>query len=99
MKEWAKVFYKSAGWKHCRDGYAASVGGLCERCLSRGVYKPGEIVHHKVWLTQSNIGDPNVSLNWDNLELVCRNCHAEIHEARVRRYKVDDCGFVRTKED
>ena len=99
MKEWAKAFYKSAAWKHCREDYAASVGGLCERCLQRGVYNPGEIVHHKVWLTRSNISDPNVSLNWDNLELVCRNCHAEIHEARRRRYKVDDCGFVQAKED
>lgn len=40
---------------------------------------PGEIVHHKVHLTPKNIGDPSVSLSFDNLELVCRDCHAAEH--------------------
>lgn len=97
MKDWAKGFYKSAAWKSCRAAYAASVGGLCERCLQRGVYKPGEIVHHKVWLTPENINDPAVTLNWKNLELVCRDCHAELHDARKRRYKIDPNGSVITR--
>lgn len=94
MKEWARAFYKSGEWKRCREDYAASVGGLCERCLQRGVYKPGEIVHHKVHLTPDNIHDPGVTLNWDNLELVCRDCHAELHEERVRRYRIAANGSV-----
>lgn len=94
MKEWAKSFYKSQAWKRCRAAYAASVGGLCERCLSRGMYTPGVIVHHKIVLTPDNISDPSVTLNWDNLELVCRDCHAELHDARRRRYKVDPNGGV-----
>ena len=65
MKEWAKSFYKSQAWKRCRAAYAASVGGLCERCLSRGMYTPGVIVHHKIVLTPDNISDPSVTLNWD----------------------------------
>ena len=45
MKEFAKKFYKSKAWQNTRKAYAASVGGLCEQCLKRGVYKAGEIVH------------------------------------------------------
>ncbi len=97
MKEWARAFYKSQAWKRCRASYAASVGGLCERCLARGMYTPGVIVHHKVHLTPDNIGDPSVTLNWDNLELVCRDCHAELHDERQRRYKIDPNGGVTTR--
>ena len=96
-KEFATAFYKSRAWRNCRDGYSASVGHLCERCLSRGLYVPGEIVHHKVHLTPENINDPNVSLNWDNLELLCRECHAKMHGSQ-KRYKVDEFGRVTVKQ-
>lgn len=48
--------------------------GLCVRCG-----RPGEIVHHKIYLTPENIDDPNITLNEDNLELLCRDCHAMEH--------------------
>ena len=88
MREFAKAFYKSKAWQRCRDGYAASVGGLCEDCLAKGLYRPGEIVHHMTELTPDNINDPAVSLSWSNLRLLCRDCHAKRHGAR-RRYRVD----------
>ena len=93
MKEFAKGFYKSKAWQVTRDAYAASVGGLCEDCLTRGLYKAGEIVHHKKELTPENIGDPSVTLAWDNLKLVCRDCHAKEHGS-TKRYKVDEMGRV-----
>lgn len=55
--------------------------------------KPGEIVHHKVHLTPDSINDPTVALSWDNLELLCRTCHAKAHGA-AKRYKVDKMGRV-----
>lgn len=73
-------FYYTQAWKNAREAYKRSKGGLCERCLDKGYIVPGEIVHHKIRLTPENINDPNISLNWDNLQLVCRKCHAEIHE-------------------
>ena len=94
MKEYARGFYSSKAWKDCRSAYAISKGGLCERCLIKGQYKPGEIVHHKVYLSPENINDPDVTLNWDNLELVCRDCHAQEHDGLKRRYKVDELGRV-----
>jgi len=73
-KDWAKAFYKSAAWLKCRAAYIQSVFGLCEKCG-----RPGWIVHHKIKLTPGNINDPNVTLNWDNLEYLCQDCHNREH--------------------
>ncbi len=94
MREFAKEFYRSKTWQRCRDDYGRSKSWLCERCLDKGLYKPGEIVHHKQHLTPDNIGDPSVTLSWDNLQLVCRDCHAELHRNRERRFRVDALGRV-----
>ncbi|OYD06095.1 HNH endonuclease [Paludifilum halophilum] len=74
MKAWAKSFYKSKAWRDCRDAYFVSRHGLCERCS-----RPGKIVHHKIYLTPDNIDNPDVSLNWENLELLCQDCHNNEH--------------------
>ena len=93
-------FYKTKAWKQTRAAYARWREGLCERCLSRGEFTPGEIVHHKVHLDASNIDDPSVTLNFDNLELVCRKCHAEEHPEvgfsshSLRRVAFDALGNV-----
>ena len=100
MKPWAVSFYKSQAWKKTRAAYAASVGGLCERCKEHGLIVPGEIVHHKTPLTPENISDEAVSLGWSNLKLVCRLCHAAEHAELERagkcsrRYVVDEYGRV-----
>lgn len=92
MKDFAKAFYKSQAWKRTREAYARSKSGLCEICLAAGLYVPGEIVHHKIHLTPENINDYSISLSWDNLQLVCRECHAAIHDERKGRYKFDETG-------
>lgn len=98
MKDWAEAFYNSPAWKRTRVAYTKSVGGLCERCLNNGIYKAGEIVHHKVHLTRENINDPNTTLSWKNLELVCRDCHAQEHSGRQKRWKVDEFGKIRDND-
>ena len=94
IKPFAQKFYNSPAWKNTREVYSKSVGGLCERCLSKGLYNPGEIVHHKIHLTPENINDPRVTLDPANLENLCRECHAAEHERRKRRFKVDELGRV-----
>ena len=94
MRDFARTFYSSKAWKQTRAAYAKSKGNLCERCLKKGLIVPGVIVHHKVYLTPENINDPAVSLNWNNLELVCADCHAEEHNRLQRRYTVDEYGRV-----
>ena len=83
MKPWAQQFYNSREWAQCREAYIASKQGLCQRCLARGEINPGEIVHHKQWLTRENINDPSVTLNWDNLELLCWSCHNKEHSKEL----------------
>ena len=107
MREFARAFYSSKAWQRCRESYMKKAGGLCERCLKKGLYTPAEIVHHKVWLNPDNIRDPNVTMNFDNLEALCRPCHEEEHaEANTeakhrthrRRYTVDRDGHVTAKD-
>ena len=93
MREIATAFYKSKAWQRCRAGYIASVGGLCEDCLDKGLYTPGEIVHHMVELSPENISNPAITMGWDNLRLLCRDCHGKRH-GNQRRYKVDAAGRV-----
>ncbi len=94
MKEYAAEFYKSAAWKECRAQYVKKAHGLCEICLARGLYVPGQIVHHKTHITPANINDPNITLSFENLQLVCRECHAELHKDRSVRYRLNEWGKV-----
>ena len=85
-------FYRSWPWIKCARAYKKERGGLCERCLEKGIITPGEEVHHKIRLTPENIEDPQISLNWENLELLCKNCHLEEH--RGKRWRADELGHV-----
>ena len=94
-----KAFYHSAAWKNTRRNYKQSVGGLCERCLAKGMIVPADIVHHKIPLTDENVNDLSISLSWDNLQALCRQCHAEVHDDMYadrtgRRYRINNNGQV-----
>ena len=78
-------FYKSREWARLRqlviddrltdEGYT-----ICEYCGKPIVHQYDCIGHHKVFLTEENVNDFNVSLNPDNIELVHHKCHNLIHE-------------------
>lgn len=53
--------------------------GLCERCFAMGAFSPAKLVHHKTHLTPENIDDPGVSLDYDNFQRLCQDCHAIVH--------------------
>ena len=100
VRPWARKFYNSKEWQACREAYIASKQGLCERCLAEGRISPGEIVHHKEWLTQETIGDPSVTLNFDNLELLCWECHNKEHSKQLPiadEVEFDESGNLRKK--
>lgn len=94
MKEYAEKFYKSKRWQRTAEAYKKSIGGLCERCIKKGMYNPVEIVHHKTYITPSNINNPDIALSFDNLEGLCRECHAQEHNHCVSRYKILENGDV-----
>ena len=85
-KPFARKFYSSKAWQSCRNEYAKRRHHLCEDCLRRGIYRPGTIVHHKIELDPINIEHPEITLNFDNLELLCRECHANRHELHGGRW-------------
>lgn len=93
MKKYAEAFYKSKIWQTVRANYLKQSGGLCEECLKKGIYKAAVEVHHKIHITPLNIDDPSVTLNYDNLIGLCRECHRKKH-SKSRRYTIDEYGRV-----
>lgn len=93
-------FYKSKAWKDVRKTIWLKQNLLCNRC-HRPVYVDGisdyipkekrliGIVHHKEYLNDSNIYDMNISLNEDNLEGVCIDCHNLEHEISTKAVRKD----------
>ena len=85
-----KDFYNTKAWKRNRTAYAISQHCICERC-GRPVYVSGVneflpkdkrlryIVHHKIHLDETNYTDDSVALDWNNLELLCIDCHTQEH--------------------
>lgn len=94
MKEWQQPFYTSQAWKNTREEYKKSVGGLCELCYEQGIVKAGELVHHKIPLNPQNITNADIALDWSNLQCLCREHHAAVHDKKMRRYKLDELGRV-----
>lgn len=90
MRSIERSFYKSKEWKQCREGYLLKVNGRCERCLAKGLHVPAKIVHHKIWLSEENYRDPEVSLNFENLEALCQRCHNEEHFESEKRWTIVD---------
>ena len=88
----ARTFYTSRAWVKCARAYRKSKGGLCERCWAKGLIVPGVEVHHKIRLTPENLSDPSIALNWENLELLCKDCHLEEHHRT--RWRADELGHV-----
>lgn len=86
-RKFAKSFYNSKAWKECQKAFKAYKLGICERCGSAS----GTEVHHKIKLTEDNINDPQVTLNFDNLELLCQTCHAQHHNRKHGFVRDDVC--------
>jgi len=80
-------FYKSVAWQVAREIKIRDANGKCERCGGLG-----EEVHHIKRLTVHNVMDPNVSLNQENLELLCKKCHNEEHKRFSKSQQFDEDG-------
>lgn len=79
--------YKSPVWLASRELKIMLVNGLCERCRQVGIE-----VHHKERLNIENVNDPSISLNQDNLELLCNGCHNKEHKRFSKVRKFDENG-------
>ena len=94
-KDYAKSLYASKAWDRCRSAYL-SQHNLCERCLKNNEYVPAKIVHHKVYISPSNINNPDIILSFDNLEALCQTCHNIEHHGSEEavRHMFDEEGNV-----
>ena len=77
-KLYAVKFYHSKLWKDARQYALRRDHFTCQMCFDRA-----EEIHHIIELTQENINDVNISLNVDNLQSLCRRCHANITKGYV----------------
>lgn len=68
--DYAKSFYNSKKWKDLRLYIRESRHWTCEEC---GGY--GDQVHHIIEITPENINNPDITLNENNLQLLCEECH------------------------
>jgi len=80
-------FYKSVAWQVAREIKIREANGKCERCGALG-----EEVHHIKRLTVHNVMDPEISLNQDNLEFLCKKCHNAEHKRFSKSQKFDEDG-------
>ncbi len=93
-----KQFYNSIAWQRTRAAYIkyrqGIDGGMCEACGE----ELGTEVHHKIWLTVDNYMDSKISLSFDNLKLVSKQCHNKEHSKSggepAGRARYDEFGNV-----
>jgi len=71
--------YRMAEWQRVREYVIQRAQGLCEECVRQGRVEAGTEVDHIQPLTESNWRDWNIAYNPDNLQLLCRECHAARH--------------------
>lgn len=73
-------FYASPTWRNFRAGIIAERKLICEHC-GKLIAKPRDAhVHHKIPLTEDNYKDASIALNPENVMLVHKDCHDQIHE-------------------
>ena len=92
-QEFAKAFYHSRQWIMARKQALSRDHYTCQLCDGRA-----EEIHHIIPLTPANITDYNISLNINNLQSLCHNCHNKITKGYtgdiVEGYCFDDNGDV-----
>lgn len=79
-------FYHTKAWFRMRYYIRLKYKGICQRCGKNGTH-----VHHIKLVTEANVNDPNVTLNEENLTLLCHDCHNFIH--MDSKYMRDDVTF------
>jgi 5-methylcytosine-specific restriction endonuclease McrA len=96
-KPFAKPFYNSGRWKKTRKAFIelriSIDGGMCQHCKK----ELGYIVDHIKELTQENINDPDIALNFNNFQYLCLDCHTNKtfkREKEEERYYFDEEGNV-----
>ena len=101
-----RTFYNSKVWKQVKKSIWLKQNLLCNRCgkpvyvdglsdwLPKGKRRTG-IVHHKIYLDDTNVYDDNIAIDESNLEGICKDCHEKEHhqDQSIRQgYSFDEYG-------
>lgn len=72
------AFYCSKDYLALAQSCKIKSGGVCARC--GGIFDISELrPHHIKELTLDNIDDINITLNPNNIEVLCHSCHNAVH--------------------
>lgn len=82
-----KQFYARKEWIELRLDLIIERNMTCERCGKHCIDISQLIGHHKIPLTEANINDVNITLNPENIEIICFDCHNEEHERFGYKHK------------
>ena len=100
-REVRKWFYNSKAWRATRQQALFRDGYTCQICGARATE-----VHHLIELDNENIHDQNISLNLDNLQSLCHDCHARITWQQKygrkdcdKKYYFDDDGMLQMRKE
>ena len=69
------AFYTSPAWRKIQAKVLKKNHWECRRCKNRGLVVRATTVHHKKYLRRY----PELALDEDNLEPICKKCHYEEH--------------------
>jgi hypothetical protein len=74
-QSFAKKLYASKVWIDLRQCLIMERGPVCQKCGRIMADTSKLIGHHTIALTASNVNDPNIAFNPDNIQLLCKPCH------------------------
>jgi 5-methylcytosine-specific restriction endonuclease McrA len=80
-------FYHSKNWLMVSKMKLLECNYTCNKC---GKY--GNHVHHKIPITDTNVGDTNITLSSDNLVVLCQECHNKVHGRGENKAVFDSSG-------
>ncbi|MTP79706.1 HNH endonuclease [Turicibacter sanguinis] len=73
-------FYRSDKWIKFRLAYIGEHNPICGDCQKFIIESKELHLHHIEELTLENVNDANVSLNPDNIVILCHDCHNKRHQ-------------------
>lgn len=89
FKAWQKKFYNGDEWKKIRNRIRKKYRMKCCHChkLIRG----RSIVDHIIEVTPDNKFDRNITMNEDNLQLLCQDCHnTKTFKSKEINFEIDE---------
>lgn len=73
FRAWQGKFYNSKEWKRLRNEVRIEKGMRCDMCGK--IIRGKSIVDHIEEITPFNKNDTSITLNKNNLQLLCLDCH------------------------